>query len=89
MKIKWKDMPILDKIITVISLLTSSSVLVLGVLQILNVWDKAINVAVPLMGVTMLCQAYTMWNKSRKVAYISIGAAAFIFICAILVFFLT
>ncbi len=89
MKIKWKDIPILDKIITVISLLTSSSVLVLGVLQILNVWDKAINVAVPLMGVTMLCQAYTFWNKSRKVAYFSLAAAVFIFLCAIGVFFVT
>lgn len=88
MKRKWKDIPILDKIVAIISLVSSSSVLVLGILQIFNVWDKAINVAVPLMGVTMLCQAYMCWNKSRKLAYFSIGAAAFIFLCAIGVFFL-
>ena len=88
MKTKWKDIPLLDKIVTVISLVVSSSVLALGILQIFNVWDKAINVAVPMMGITMLCQAYTFWNKSRKLAYFSIGAAVFIFLCAIGVFFL-
>lgn len=88
MKTKWKDIPLLDKVVTVISLVASSSVLALGILQIFNVWDKAINVAVPLMGITMLCQAYTFWNKSRKLAYFSIGAAVFIFLCAIGVFFL-
>lgn len=38
------------------------------------------------MGVTLLCQAYIQWNTSRKVAYFSIGAAVFIFICAIAAF---
>lgn len=88
MKTKWKDIPLLDRVVTVISLVASSSVLALGILQIFNIWDKAINVAVPLMGITMLCQAYTFWNKSRKLAYFSIGAAVFIFLCAIGVFFL-
>ncbi len=88
MKTKWKDIPLLDKVVTVISLVVSSSVLALGILQIFNILDKAINVAVPLMGITMLCQAYTFWNRSRKLAYFSIGAAVFIFLCAIGVFFL-
>ena len=35
------------------------------------------------MGVTLLCPAYIQWNMSRKAAYFSIGAAVFIFICAI------
>jgi len=72
----------------VISILVSLSAVVLAVLQIFDVWDQAINIIMPLMGVTMLCQAYMQWNTSRKVAYFSIGTAAFIFICAIIVFFL-
>ncbi len=78
----------LHKVVTVISILTSLSVVVLAVLQIFDIWNRAINVFMPLMGVTMLCQAYMQWNNSRKVAYFSIGTAAFIFICAIVVFFL-
>ena len=87
MKTKWKDAHLLHKIVTIISILASISVVVLAVLQIFDVWDQAINVFMPLMGVTMLCQSYMQWNNSRKVAYFSIGTAAFIFICSIVVFF--
>ena len=87
MKASWKDAPLLQKVVTIISILASLSVVVLAVLQIFDVWDQAINVFMPLMGVTMLCQSYMQWNNSRKVAYFSIGTAAFIFICAIIVFF--
>ncbi len=87
MKSKWKDAPMLHKIVTIISILASFSVVVLAVLQMFDVWNQAINIYMPLMGVTMLCQAYMLWNKSRKVAYFSIGTAVFIFICTIIVFF--
>ena len=87
MKIQWKDAPLLHKVVTIISILASLSVVVLAVLQIFDVWDQAINVFMTLMGVTMLCQSYMQWNNSRKVAYFSIGTAVFIFICAIIVFF--
>ena len=83
----WKDAPLLHKVVTIISILTSLSVVVLAALQVFDVWDQAINVFIPLTGVTMLCQAYTQWNVSRKAAYFSIGTAAFIFICSIVVFF--
>ena len=86
-KTKWKDTPLLHRVVTIISILASLSVVVLAVLQMFNVWDQVINVFMPLMGVTMLCQSYMQWNTSRKIAYFSIGTAAFIFICAIVVFF--
>ncbi len=87
MKAKRKDVPLLHKIVAVISILTSLSVVVLAILQMFDIWEEAINVFMPLMGVTMLCQSYIQWNNSRKVAYFSIGTAVFIFICAIVVFF--
>ena len=87
MKTNWKDAPLLHKVVTIISVLASLSVVVLAVLQIFAVWDQAINIFMPLIGVTMLCQSYMQWNNSRKVAYFSSGTAVFIFICAIIVFF--
>ncbi len=87
MKTAWKDASVLHQIVTVISVLVSISVIVLAVLQMFDVWNRAIRVFVPLMGVMLLCQAYTQWNTSRKTAYFSVGAAAFIFVCAIVVFF--
>ena len=87
MKNKWEDAPLLQKVVTIISILASLSVVVLAVLQMFDIWAQAINVFMPLMGITMLCQSYIQWNNSRKVAYFSIGTAAFIFICTIVVFF--
>ena len=88
MKSKWKDAPLSHKIVTIISILTSLSVVVFAVLQIFDIWNQAINICVPLMGITLLCQSYIQWNVSRKVAYFSIGSAVFVFICAIVVFFI-
>ena len=87
MNIKWKEAPLLHRIVTIISVLASLSVVVLAALQMFAIWEQAINVFMPLMGITMLCQSYMQWNNSRKVAYFSIGTAVFIFICAIVVFF--
>ena len=87
MKTNWKNAPLLQKVVTIISIIASLSVVVLAVLQMFDIWNQAINICVPMMGVTMLCQAYIQWNNSRKVAYFSIGTAAFIFICSIVVFF--
>ena len=87
MKTKWKDTPLAQKIVTVLSIIVAISVIVLAILQILDIWTQAINLCIPLMGVNLLCQAYIQWNTSRKVAYFSIGTAIFVFICAIVVFF--
>ncbi|MBE6695044.1 MAG: hypothetical protein E7587_01175 [Ruminococcaceae bacterium] len=78
----------LHKAVSVLSVLSSLSVIALSLLQLFEVWTRAIDLCVPLMGVMMLCQAHLHWNKSRKVAYFSIGTAVFIFACAIAVLFL-
>lgn len=88
MKENWKKIPLPHKIVSTISILTSLAVIVLAVLQIFGILPAG-RIYIPLMGVTMLCQAYLLWNTSRKVAYYSIGTAVFIFICAIAVFLIS
>ncbi len=88
MKTKWKDTPMLHKVITVFSVIVSLAVVTLAVLQIFDIWTQAINLCIPLMGVNMLCQTYMQWNTSRKTAYFSLGCAVFVFACAIAVFFI-
>ena len=87
MKLKWKNASILDRIVSVISIAASISVLVLAILQIFEVWDEAVNIFVPLLGVVELCQAYMYRKTDRKIAYFSLGIAIFIFICAVIIFF--
>ena len=88
MKTKWKDTPMLHKVITVFSVIVSLAVVTLAVLQIFDIWTQAINLCIPLMGVNLLCQTYMQWNTSRKTAYFSLGCAVFVFACAIAVFFI-
>lgn len=87
MKLKWKNASVLDRIVTLISIAASVTVLVLAILQIFEVWSQAVNLFIPLLGVVELCQAYMYWNTSRKIAYFSLGTAVFIFICAAIVIF--
>ena len=88
MKTKWRDSPLSHKIITVFSVIVSLAVVTLAILQMFDIWTQAINICVPLMGVNLLCQTYIQWNTSRKTAYFSLGCAAFVFACAIAVFFI-
>ncbi len=88
MKTKWKDAPLTHKIVTAVSIIVALSVIVLAILQMFDIWTQAINLCVPLMGVNLLCQTYIQWNTSRKTAYFSLGCAAFVFACAIAVFFI-
>ena len=88
MKTKWKDAPLTHKIVTVVSIIVALAVIVLAILQMFDIWTQAINLCVPLMGVNLLCQTYIQWNTSRKTAYFSLGCAAFVFACAIAVFFI-
>ena len=88
MKTKWKDTPMLHKVITVFSVIVSLVVVTLAVLQIFDIWTQAINLCIPLMGVNLLCQTYMQWNTSRKTAYFSLSCAVFVFACAVAVFFI-
>ena len=88
MKTKWKDTPLAQKNVTVLSIIVAILVIVLAILQMFDIWTQAINLCVPLMGVNLLCQTYIQWNTSRKTAYFSLGCAVFVFACAIAVFFL-
>ena len=88
MKAKRKAAPLMHKIVTVVSIIVALLVVALAILQMFDIWTQAINLCVPLMGVNLLCQTYIQWNKSRKSACFSLGCAAFVFVCAIAVFFI-
>ncbi|MBQ7921436.1 MAG: hypothetical protein IJ325_02525 [Clostridia bacterium] len=78
----------LHNFIAVLGIIISATVIVLAVLQIFDIWNNAITVFIPLMGLNQLCQAYTQWHINRKVAYFNIGTAGFLLICTVVIFFL-
>ena len=43
MKTKWKDAPLIHKIVTVVSIIVALAVIVLAILQMFDIWTQAIN----------------------------------------------
>ena len=82
-----KNNSFIHNAVTVFSIIISLAVIVFAALQIAGVWDGAVNVLLPLLGLNLICQTYTQWNTHRKVSYFSAAAAIFIFVCSIIVFF--
>ena len=88
MKRKWRELPLADKFMLSVRIVASILVVALVSLQLLGVWDKAINLAAPLMGVVLLIQSVQEWKEHRGVAIFGLCAALFIFGCSIVVWFL-
>ena len=87
MKRSWNERSRTDKLMLVIRVAASFLVVVFAALQLLRVWDKAINLAAPLMGIVLLIQSAQEWKQHRAVAIFGLCAALFVFGCAIVVWF--
>ncbi|MCM1370660.1 MAG: hypothetical protein NC181_02050 [Clostridium sp.] len=83
----WEQKTLFMKILTIVGFIISASVIILSFLQIFDIWDKAINIFEPLLGVLMLIQTIENWNSNKKTAYYSLFVAIFIFIVAIFILF--
>jgi len=81
----WKEMKNPNRIAAVIALIAGVAVIVLAAVQLLDVWEGAINVYMPLLGVINLCHAVGQWKTSRKMAYLSLAVAVVIFLCSAVV----
>lgn len=85
MKLKdWNKKTLPFKTLTILGLIISITIIALAFMQIFNVWDKAINVFEPLLGILMIIQAIENWKTNRSTAYFSLFVAIFIFVVAII-----
>ena len=82
----WSQKQTHEKVLTVMGIACSISIIILASMQILGIWENAINVFEPLLGVLMVIQAIQNWKKYKVVAMISLCAAIFIFGISIFIF---
>ena len=75
-----------NKVLFIIRIIASILVIIFGMLQLLGVWNKAIYVAEPLLGVVLLIQSIQEWKTNRGVSIFVLICSLFIFICAIVAF---
>ena len=89
MKTKWNEKSTVDKIMLVLRIIISVVVLAGAVLQITGVWDKALNVAIPLLSVVILIQSIQEHREQKKasaiVGYVCFVAMVVMFIGALFV----
>lgn len=81
-------MSMFHKIMFVIRSLVSIGVVALALLQLLDVWDSALELALPLLGINVLLQSIFEWKEHRGSAIFGLCTALFIFICTFVVWFI-
>ena len=79
----WNQKQTDEKVLSVIGIICSTSILIVGSMQISGVWKTAINIFEPLLGLLMLIQAIQSWEKDKVVAIFSLCASIFIFLVSI------
>lgn len=67
-----------EKMLRIGTAVLSPVVICLAVLQLLGVWENAILVFEPLMGIILLLQSVQYWDRDRKVAVLQLCAALFV-----------
>ena len=77
MKTKWNEKSTADKVMLVLRIVISVVVLIGAVLQITGVWDKALNVAIPLLSVLILIQSIQEHKEQKKTSAI-VGYVCFV-----------
>ena len=75
-----------EKVLSVISAICSITIIILACMQIFRVWENAINVLEPILGILILIQAIQNWKKNKVVAILNLCVSIFIFLVCIFIF---
>ena len=77
MTTKWNEKSTSDKVLLVLRITVSIVVLIGAALQLFGVWDRALNIAVPLLSALILIQSIQEQKENKKVSAI-IGYVCFV-----------
>ena len=77
MKTKWNEKSTSDKVLLVLRIIVSIAVLIGAALQLLGVWDRALNIAVPLLSALILIQSIQEHKEQKKASAI-VGYVCFV-----------
>ena len=84
---QWKRMPGWDKVLLLLRICLGAAVVILASFQFFNVMDRAVDLAVPVLGAYLLAQAAHEWKQNRVEAIVSVCLAVFIFGISVVVWF--
>ena len=75
----WNKKQTDEKVLSIIGTTCAISIIILASIQILGIWNAAINIVEPLLGVLMLIQTIQNWNKNKTTAILSLLTTILIF----------
>ena len=77
MKTKWNEKSTMDKVLLVLRIIVSAAVIVCAALKLLDIWNNALTVAIPLLSVVILIQSVQEHREHKKtsaiIGYICVG----------------
>ena len=77
MKRQWNEKSTIDKVLLVLRIIVSAAVIVCAALKLLDVWDDALRLAIPLLSVVILIQSIQEHKEQKKVSAL-IGYVCFV-----------
>ena len=77
MKTKWNEKSTADKVMLILRLVISVVVFACAILQLCGVWNKALNIAVPLLSTLILIQSIQEQKENKKISAV-IGYVFFV-----------
>lgn len=77
---KWGERTVTERILFIAQIMLTIVIVFLCILQIFSIWDKAINVFEPLLGVMMLVMFLQYRKYSKITSYTYLGLSIFIFL---------
>ncbi len=85
---RFRAMPVWEKVLTAISLVSSVAIIVLALLYLVGIFENAAWLYIPLTGINLLCQGLRFWKTSRSTSVVSFVCAGVVWVCFILMFIL-
>jgi uncharacterized membrane protein YkgB len=84
---KWKEKSTYEKGLTVLSKTLSILVILFATIYLTGMWQSALSIAEPLLGLVMFVQALQFRKYNRFISVLSLISSLFILIVSIVVFF--
>lgn len=88
MKTAWDPKTKQGKLLFALRTAASAGAFVCALLRLFRVWDRGVDVAIPLLGIALLIQAVQDWKQNRFEAILVFCAALFIFVSSTVVWFM-
>ena len=74
--------------LTVLAFVMTAAVVVLSILQLLDIWESAIDLIIPLLGASQIINALVQWKQSPSMAKVLLASGCLILVISIVVLIL-